>query len=100
MVGEPRGRSMLILYSNCTVIERDAGGCRADLKLMVQLDAAEEGLGTMMTPLGNAAGKAGDLLVKKGFQNGLVQSANSSSCQDVHQAGFTSPASWIIFKQQ
>lgn len=67
MVGEPRGRSMLILYSNYTVIERDAGGCRAGLKLMVQLDAAEEGLGTMMTHLGNAAGKAGDLLVKKGF---------------------------------
>lgn len=37
------------------------------MKLMVQLDAAEEGLGTMMAPLGNAAGKAVDHLVKKGF---------------------------------
>lgn len=42
VVGGPRGRRALILSINCTVIERDAGGCRASLKLMVQLEAAEE----------------------------------------------------------
>lgn len=66
-MGEPRGRRALILYINCTVIERDAGGYRASVKPMAQLDAAEEGQGTMMAPLGNAAGKAEDHLVKKGF---------------------------------
>lgn len=50
MVGEPWGRRVPILYINCTVTERDAGGCRASLKLTVQLDAAE-GLGTMMVPM-------------------------------------------------
>lgn len=91
-MGEHRGRRALILYINCTVIERDAGGCRASLKLLIQLDAAEEGLGAMAAPLGNAAGTAGDLLAKV-FWNGLVQGAGSSSFQDVHQVGFTSPAS-------
>lgn len=67
MVGEPWGRRALILYINCTVTERAAGGCRASLKLMVQLDAAEEGLDTMMAPLGEAAGEAGDLLIEKAF---------------------------------
>lgn len=42
MVGGPRGRRVLILYINCIVIEGDAGGYRASLKLMVQLEAAEE----------------------------------------------------------
>lgn len=93
LVGEPRGRRALVLYINCTVIGRAAGGCRASLKLLVQLDAAEEGLGAMTAPLGNAAGTAGDLLAKV-FWNGLVQGAGSSSFQDVHQVGFTSPASW------
>lgn len=40
-----------LLYINCTVTERDAGGCRASSKLTVQLDAAV-GLGTMMAPQG------------------------------------------------
>lgn len=62
------------------------------MKLLIQLDAAEEGLGAMAAPLGNAAGTAGDLLAKV-FWNGLVQGAGSSSFQDVHQVGFTSPAS-------
>lgn len=50
LVGEPRGRRALVLYINCTVIGRAAGGCRASLKLLVQLDAAEEGLGAMTGP--------------------------------------------------
>lgn len=33
----------------------------------VQLDATEEGLGTMMAHLGDAAGEAGDILLEKGF---------------------------------
>lgn len=37
------------------------------MKLMVQLDAAEEALSTMMALRGDAAGGAVDHLVKKGF---------------------------------
>lgn len=59
VVGGPRRKRVLILYSNCTVIERDADESRVSWKL-TQLDAAEEGLGTRMPPLGDAAPEAVD----------------------------------------
>lgn len=63
------------------------------MKLLVQLEMAEEGLGTMMAPQGMQQEQLGTDLLVKVFWNGLAQGASSSSFQDVHQVGFTSPAS-------
>lgn len=68
VVHRSQERKLFILYINCTVNERDAGGGRVSLKLMVQLGAAEEILVSKMaaSPRGWSR-RSVDHLAKKDF---------------------------------